>query len=494
MTSVAQVNLWGLQIGAVLVEDDADVAVFQYDPGFLGSGIEVAPLAMPLRSRPYAFPELSRLSFHGLPGLLADSLPDKFGNALIDAWLAEQGRTPEEFTSVDRLCYIGQRAMGALEYAPAIGPRSTQSKSLSVDSLVELASLALTKRSEFVASFKNVDRARAVKDILLVGTSAGGARAKAVIAYNPLTKEVRSGQVSAGPGFEHWILKFDGVSGNEDKDLHDPQGYGAIEFAYSLMAKGAGIDMTECRLLEENGRRHFMTRRFDRLPDGDKLHVQSLAALRHYDFNQAGAYSYEEAFDTIKRLRLGMDAIEQEFRRMTFNILARNQDDHVKNISFIMSRDGSWTLSPAFDVTYAYRPSSSWTGLHQMSMNGKRDHFDFADFQACARVAGLQRGRVETIVTEVGRAVEQWMSYADAAQVGEEEAAKIARTQVEVSIPSGIQSTIAWSPRRPEPCPARPRPAGGTPCSPGHPQPSPDRSPPASRPPRPSTPRRGRAA
>ena len=425
MSSVAEVRLWGDRIGAVQLADDTDVAVFQFDPNFLDSGIDVAPLVMPLRRRPYAFPELSRLSFHGLPGLLADSLPDKFGDALINAWLAEQGRSPGDFSAIDRLCYIGMRAMGALEFFPAKGPRSTQSKALSLDALVELASLVLTKRSEFVASFHDDDRAQAVKDILLVGTSAGGARAKALIAYNPATGAVRSGQVSVEPGFEHWILKFDGVSGNRDKDLDDPLGYGAIEFAYSQMAKSAGIEMSECRLLKEGGRRHFMTRRFDRLPNGDKVHMQSLAALRHYDFNQAGANSYEQAFDTIKRLHLGMAAIEQQFRRMTFNVLARNQDDHVKNISFLMNRDGVWSLAPAFDLTYAYRPGGPWTGTHQMSINGKRDDFVLEDFRACSRVAGMQRGRAQAISSEVAEAVGRWMSFADAAKVGERQAERI---------------------------------------------------------------------
>jgi serine/threonine-protein kinase HipA len=430
MTSLAAVNLWGTRIGAVQLEDDNDVAIFQYAPAFLDSHIQIAPITMPLRRQAYAFPDLSRASFRGLPGLLADSLPDEFGNALIDAWLAKQGRTSDDFNSIDRLCYIGARGMGALEFAPATGPRSTRSKSLSVDALVELASMVMQKRREFVASFGDDERANAVKDILLVGTSAGGARAKALIAYNPATKQVRSGQVAVDPGFEHWILKFDGVSGHLAKDLRDPLGYGAIEFAYSQMAKAAGIEMTECRLLEESGRRHFMTRRFDRLPNGDKLHMQSLAALRNYDFNQAGAHSYEQALDTIKRLHLGMDSIEQQFRRMAFNIFARNQDDHVKNISFLMDRGGTWKLAPAFDVTYAYRPGGPWTGTHQMSMNGKRDGFAVADFRACAQVAGMQRGRADEIVSGVEAVVGAWMAFAAAARVDHTQAERIARTHV----------------------------------------------------------------
>jgi serine/threonine-protein kinase HipA len=425
------------------MEDDNDVAVFQYNPAFLDSEIQVAPLTMPLRRQPYAFPELSRVSFRGLPGLLADSLPDKFGNALIDAWLAKQGRTSDAFNSISRLCYIGERGMGALEFAPATGPRTSRSKSLSVDALVELASMVMNKRRDFVASFGDEERANAVKDILLVGTSAGGARAKALIAYNPATGQVRSGQVAVDPGFEHWILKFDGVSGNQEKDLRDPLGYGSIEFAYSQMAKAAGIEMTECRLLEESGRRHFMTKRFDRLPNGDKLHMQSLAALRNYDFNQAGAHSYEQALDTIKRLHLGIDSIEQQFRRMTFNILARNQDDHVKNISFLMDRDGNWKLAPAFDVTYAYRPSGPWTGTHQMSMNGKRDGFALEDFRACAQVAGMQRRHADEIVSDVEAVVGRWLSFAAASRVDDTQAERIATIHAAPSLFASVHSLIS---------------------------------------------------
>ena len=428
MTTVAAVNLWGSRIGAVSIEDDSDVAAFQYDRSFARSDIQVSPITMPLRTEPYTFGSLSRESFRGLPGLLADSLPDKFGNALIDAWLASQGRSPESFTVVERLCYIGTRGMGALEFAPVLGPRTSRSKSIQIDALVHLASEVLTSRREFVASLAAADQTDVMRDILLVGTSAGGARAKAVIAYNPRTQEVRSGQVNAGPGFEYWILKFDGVSGNKDKELEDPQGYCAIEFAYSKMAREAGIVMTECRLLEEGGRRHFMTKRFDRLDGGARIHMQSLAALGHYDFNQAGAHSYEEAFSVIRRLGLGMEAVEQQFRRMAFNIIARNQDDHVKNIAFLMDRRGRWTLAPAFDVTYAYNPRGVWTRQHQMSMNGKLDGFTREDFRACGRVASMMRGRAEQIVDEVGEAVAKWRSYAAAARGDENQAEQIELT------------------------------------------------------------------
>jgi len=417
MTTLAEVRLWGRTIGAVSLADGEEVASFQYDPAFVTSDIQLSPLVMPLSSRVYRFPELARQTFHGLPGLLADSLPDKFGNALINAWLAAQGRTPESFNAVERLCYTGSRGMGALEFIPMSGPRHQQSGRVDIEALVALASDVLANRNDLATSFADAGKAAALKDILRVGTSAGGARAKAVIAWHPTTNEVRSGQVAAGEGFEYWLLKFDGVAGNRDRELDDPQGYCAIEYAYYLMACAAGIDMSECRLLEEGGRRHFMTRRFDRTEDGGKLHMQSLCALAHYDFNQAGAHSYEQALLVIRRLGLPMQALEEQFRRMAFNIIARNQDDHVKNIAFLMDRRGAWRLSPAFDVTYSYNPQGAWTAMHQMSMSGKRDGFTLADFNACGKSAGLKRGRAETIVAEVRASVARWPEFAERAGV-----------------------------------------------------------------------------
>ena len=416
---IAEVLLWGRTIGAVTMEAGERVAAFQYEPAFARSGIELAPIVMPLSDRVYTFPALPYLTFHGLPGLLADSLPDKFGNALIDAWLATQGRTPESVNAVERLCYTGTRGMGALEFAPALGPKSRTATKVKIDALVQLASEVLNDRNEWQASFKSAARRKALNDILMVGTSAGGARAKAVIAWNPQTNEVRSGQVASGEGFEYWLLKFDGVTGNKDKELEDPQGYGAIEYAYHLMAQAAGITMSECRLLEEGGRRHFMTRRFDRLPGGAKLHMQSLCALAHFDFNQAGAYAYEQALLTIRQLDLPMAAVEEQFRRMVFNIVARNQDDHVKNIAFLMDKQGEWSLAPAFDMTYSYNPSGSWTATHQMTLNGKRDGFSVADFDACAKTAIMKRGRASAILDEARAAVQRWPEFAAAAQLSD---------------------------------------------------------------------------
>ena len=413
MTTVAEVRLWGRTIGAVAYEDGARAADFQYAPEFIDSGIQVAPMMMPLAADTYRFPELSWQSFHGLPGMLADSLPDTFGNAVIDAWLSSEGRQPGSWNPVERLCYTGTRGMGALEFRPAIGPKSRTASRIHVDRLVELAAEVLLHRDGFIVSLADKEKESALRDILRVSTSAGGARAKAIVAWNRETNEVRSGQVSAGRGFTYWVLKFDGVAGNRDKELADPLGYGAIEYAYHRMAIAAGITMAECRLLEEDGRRHFMTRRFDRTDAGGKVHLQSLGALMHYDYNMAGAYSYEQALQTIRRLGLGMEDIEQQFRRMVFNIVGRNQDDHVKNIAFLMDKAGNWSLAPAFDMTYSYQPTGIWTSRHQMSMNGKRDEFNLEDFRACARSASMKRGRAETIIAEVHQVVAHWRDFAD---------------------------------------------------------------------------------
>ena len=425
---IAEVQLWGRTIGAVSLDDGRDVAAFQYARDFAGSGIELSPLVMPLSERVYEFPGLPRNTFHGLPGLLADSLPDKFGNALIDAWLATQGRTAESFSAVERLCYTGARGMGALEFVPALGPKPGQATRIEVDALVRLAGEVLTHRGDLRGHFHEAGKEKALRDILRVGTSAGGARAKAVIAWNRETNEVRSGQVRAGDGFDYWLLKFDGVAGNRDKELEDPRGYGAIEFAYHLMARAAGIAMSECRLLEENGRRHFMTRRFDRLAGGEKLHMQSLGALAHFDFNQAGAYAYEQALLTIRRLKLPIAAVEEQFRRMVFNIVGRNQDDHVKNIAFLMDKRGAWSLAPAFDVTYSYNPAGLWTATHQMTLNGKRDGFTLADFEAGAKAGLMKRGRAAAILEEVVAAVRRWPEFAAAAGLSDEWRKQVGKT------------------------------------------------------------------
>ena len=423
--TAAEVRLWGRRIGAVAWDDAARVAHFEYDPEFIDSGIEVAPLRMPLSKRIYAFPALPRDTFHGLPGLLADSLPDDFGNALIDAWLARTGRPGNTLNAVERLCYTGTRGMGALEFHPAQGPSTRRAERVDIDALVELAGEILTRRSRLDGSFAPLKRQDALQQILRVGTSAGGARAKAIIAWNPQTDEVRSGQVEAGSGFSCWLLKFDGVAGNRDKEPADPAGFGLVEYAYHGMARAAGIDMMDCRLLHESGRSHFMTRRFDRPETGGKLHMQSLGAMEHFDYRKPGAYSYEQALLTIRRLGMPMAQLEEQFRRMAFNIVARNQDDHVKNIAFLMDKAGAWTLSPAFDVTYSYNPDGAWTAKHQMSLNGKRDGFEVEDFRACARRISMRRGVAEDLLGQVRDAVGRWRGFAEEAGVSGEVAKRI---------------------------------------------------------------------
>ena len=419
---IADVILWGRTIGAVVWDRTRAVGAFQYTREFQQSGIEVAPLMMPLGPAVHAFPNLAPASFHGLPGMLADALPDKFGNLLIDQWLARAGRSPQSFSPIERLCYLGTRGMGALEFKPSLRRGKEASAPVEIDALVKLASEVLADR---VGLNKRLDlqndeaAGEALRDILRVGTSAGGARAKAILAWNEATGEVRSGQVRAPEGFGYWLLKFDGVERNRDKELSDPKGYGRIEYAYHLMARAAGIEMSECRLLEENDRAHFMTRRFDRTEDGGKRFMQSLCGLAHYDFNLAGAYSYEQALAVAQGLGCALPELRELYRRMVFNVMARNQDDHTKNIAFLMDRAGRWRLSPAFDVTYAYNPTGEWTSRHQMTINGKRDGFAREDLMAVARRFRLGKpGAIQAIWEEIDAAIARWPDFA--AQAGVE--------------------------------------------------------------------------
>lgn len=406
---VIEVRMWGTKMGAVALDPALGAYAFAYDPKWKRKGIEAAPLAMPLSDTRdvYVFPALPKDTYLGLPAMLADALPDDFGNALIDAWMATKGVTKSSITVLDRLAYMGQRGMGALEFKPARGSHKESATPIAMKELVGEA------RRLVQGTFAVDHEAKAaLANIIKVGTSAGGARAKAVIAWNPKTDEVRSGQFDAAPGFEHWLLKFDGVG--KDIELGTGEGYGRIEYAYSRMAQAAGISMSPCRLLEENGRAHFMTRRFDRdvTPDGEthKHHVQTLCATSHLDFRQRGTHAYAQLFLTMAELSLGDDEVSEAFRRMAFNVMARNCDDHTKNFSFLLKEGGSWELAPAYDVTHAYNPKGEWTYQHLMSVNGKFRGITRDDLLADADRFSVRRPR--QIVDEVRAALENWSGFA----------------------------------------------------------------------------------
>lgn len=418
---LAEVVLWGTVIAVVRWDESAQVAEFQYTPEFIKFGVQVSPITMPVRHKPYRFAGLSKETFKGLPGMLADVLPDKFGNALIDQWLIRQDRQPKDFNPVERLCYTANRAIGALEFKP------TQrffdegvNNPIDVESMVKLASKVLQDR-HFTLSLSggsDVLPSADLEQILQVGTSAGGARAKAIINWNMETNEVLPGHITPEKGFDSWLIKFDGVSENKDKELADPQGFGRIEYAYYLMAAKAGINMMPSRLLEEGGRAHFMTKRFDRVA-GKKIHMTSLCGLGHFDFNQAGATSYEQAFALARQIEVPREDMDQLYRRMVFNVVFRNQDDHAKNIAFLMDRTGQWSVSPAFDVAYAYNPKGQWTSRHQMSINGKLDEFNVSDLYRAGELSGLSKQRVKSITQEVLQVRDCWLECAHQAGIEE---------------------------------------------------------------------------
>ena len=395
-----EVRIWGRRVGAVAREPTRNHYAFSYDPSWVRTGIELAPLHMPLAqaSEPFLFADLPETTYKRLPAMLADALPDDFGNALIDAWMAERGLRKDAITALDRLAYMGKRGMGALTFGPLRGPSPSKPTAIKMGQLVEAARRAVQ------GDFAGDDHAAtALKQIIQVGTSAGGARAKAVIAWNPQTHEIRSGQLPADPGFDYWLLKLDGVG--KDSELGTGGFYGRIEYAYYLMALSAGIGMFESRLLEENGRAHFMTRRFDR-QNGAKQHIQTLCAMQHLDFKQRSTHDYNQYFQAIRALRLPESALEEGFRRMVFNVLAANCDDHTKNLSFLMDESGQWRLSPAYDVTHAYNPKGEWTYQHLMSVNGKFQGITRADLAAVGDrflIPGYRR-----IINTVGEAIGRW--------------------------------------------------------------------------------------
>jgi len=418
MVDVAEVKIWGELAGAVRWDEEEQLGYFQYDAGFLQKGWDLSPIKMPIKngSRIYSFPELRKGrgdtedAFKGLPGLLSDALPDKYGNRLINIWLAKQGRPENSMNPVEKLCFIGSRGMGALEFEPAQIKTSKRSFALELNSLVEVAKKILNEREAFLTNIGK-DEEKAMTDILKIGTSAGGARPKAVIAYNRKTKEVRSGQGNVPKGFEHWLIKLDGVSGEQ---FGESSGWGRVEYAYYLMAKECGITMSECELLEENGRAHFMTKRFDREAN-TKHHIQSLCGLQHYDFNNMYGYSYEQVFQTMRLLRLTYPEAEQMFRRMVFNVLATNYDDHTKNFSFILKKDDSWRLAPAYDLCFSFDETNHWVNKQTLSVNGKRLGITKSDLMTIAKDNNIKKG--EKIIDEINLVIKSWEVYAKQAGV-----------------------------------------------------------------------------
>ena len=410
--SAAIVKLWGTVIGYVSMNHAERYARFEYDPDFVDFSIEPAPIHMPVRKgHIYQFEGLHPRSFHGLPGMIADSLPDKYGNKLIDVWLNQTGRKRTEFNAVDRLCYTGTRGMGALEFEPFIETETTKDKRLEIRDLIELASMAFADRETLNTKLTSGKDETALLDILGVGTSAGGARAKAVIAYNPDTAEVRSGQLDLPPNFEYWLIKFDGVAFSGDWGVADPSGYGLLEYSYHLMAKACGIDMMDSRIFSENGRNHFMTRRFDRDEQGGKKFVQTFAAAAHFDYYESGAYSYEQLFTTMRELDMPQSAIEEQFRRVVFNVVGCNQDDHVKNFGFMMDRQGNWDITPAYDLCHA--AGSDFTRFHQLSINNKTSDFTVKDLKHLSKFARLPRNREKIVLEQTVDAFSTWHQTAN---------------------------------------------------------------------------------
>ena len=401
MVDVAKVTMFGENVGTFRWDKTYDVARFEYDAQFVGKGVEPSPLMMPVQQgRIYSFGNLNREVFNGLPGMLADSLPDTYGRALFEQWLALTGRTSGN--PVETLCFLGKRCMGALEFEPATGPASDPNMKIEIDSLVDVAREALLNKKEFGVNL-SLDRKAAIAEILRLGTSAGGQRAKAIIAYNKETGEVRSGQVEAPEGFAYYLIKLDGVSA--EAGFKETENFGRLEYSFYQLVKECGIEMTECSLIEENGRAHFLTKRFDRV-GGEKIHMQTLCGIAHYDFHLRRAYSYEQAFNVMRRLRLPYSQAEEMFIRMVFNVVIRNQDDHTKNISFLMDKNGKWRLSPAYDVGFAYNPNGSWTDTHQMSINGKFDDITRKDLLACAATNNIKNAA--EIIDKVCEVASRW--------------------------------------------------------------------------------------
>lgn len=405
MVDIANVNLYGQSMGTVRWDDRRSIAVFEYADGFIGRGLEPSPLLMPVRmGRTYSFGNIGQETFKGLPGMLADSLPDTYGRALFEKWLALTGR--QSGNSIETLCFLGKRCMGALEFEPAKDTPYGKEVKIEIESLVEVASEALAEKEEFGANLDD-DRKAAIADIVRLGTSAGGQRAKAIIAYNPQTGEVRSGQIDAPMGFEYYLIKLDGVTA--EAGFRETQNFGRLEYSFHRLVRNCGIEMSECGLIEENGRAHFLTKRFDRI-NGEKVHMQTLCGIAHYDYRMPRAYSYEQAFNIMRALRLPYSEAQEMFRRMVFNVVVRNQDDHTKNISFLMDKAGKWRLSPAYDMGFSYNPNGGWTSQHQMSINGKFDNITRKDLIEFANRVNIKNA--DSVIEEIINCASLWPTIA----------------------------------------------------------------------------------
>lgn len=410
MVDVAIVKMFGNPIGVFRWDSRYDIVQFEYNKDFIGRGLEPSPLMMPVQpGRIYSFGDIGRETFKGLPGLLADSLPDTYGRALFDRWLTLTGRTSSNI--VETLCFLGKRCMGALEFEPAIDVDYNLDSKIAIDSLVEVAREALLNKENFGVNINN-DKKAAIAEILRLGTSAGGQRAKAIIAYNKTTGEVRSGQTDVPDGFDYYIIKLDGVSATTG--FRETENYGRLEYSFYKLVKACGIDMSECSLIEENGSAHFLTKRFDR-ENGKKVHMQTLCGIAHYDYRLHRAYSYEQAFNVMRALKLPYSQAQEMFRRMVFNVIVRNQDDHTKNISFLMGEDGVWRLSPAYDMGYSYNPNGGWAATHQMSINGKFDDITRKDLLECGAKNNIKNASL--IIDEVCEIASQWPSIAKGCDV-----------------------------------------------------------------------------
>lgn len=411
--SSVEVFLWGERIGVTVLDPRYGYYAFRYTPEFRASGVQPAPLQMPTGpDRTWLFTDLPVETYRRLPAALSDALPDDFGNALINRWMAERGISTADVTPVDRLAYMSNRAMGALQFKPARGPATRTAAAIEMSELVSEARKAVTGT---ITDDEHTNAA--LRSIIEVGTSAGGARAKAVIAWNPETEELRSGQIDAPPGFEHWLLKFDGMG--TDNDLGVSQDYGRIEYAYHLMARAAGIQMSDCRLLKEGGRAHFMTRRFDRAAGNIRHHILTLCAMSHVDYKKIGTNSYAQLFDTASQLQLSYADREEIFRRMAFNVMARNCDDHSKNFSFRLKRGSAWELAPAYDVTFAHNPISKWTHQHLMSINGRFTDVTMEDLLQVADRFGI--GTSRDVINQVQTALGSWPAYASQTGVSDKQ-------------------------------------------------------------------------